>query len=331
MFDITGGDKSMKSMTMDTIPLEKRIIRSKEEGFSLRTDDIEGAQPRHREVKPRNTFFDTSDIEGSKPSPIIDRTKPAVDHMDVSDIDGAKPRIQRNLPHSDRHVNPLMPVYDLPSYEEKPVPVPRFIRDQMAIDDIPGSHPRSYKSEKPPRQLMDISDISGARPKQTRIIRDAKDRTFDVSDINQDGVFKTKRMTDPLNPKYFFDGHEQTDDFGKPGTNYKTRNGMTDLSLKTDDIEGAKADTVTRCYREFRVGKTEDESAEGMTSLWTQSMAAQDEELRRQRLRDEKRGQRISEMENRNLHGEHICQDVIQATLRKQRDDARFHQRKVSR
>ena len=165
VFDFTGGESEMHSMTMQTIPKAKNIVRSEGQNFSLRTDDIKGAQPSPPKKKSSFDFYNPDDIDGSKSKPNVDKTKQPKDIMSVKDIQGATPSIQRSLPHSNRHSNPQNPVYDLPSYKEEPIPVPKFIRDNINYDDIPGVHPKSYKTDKPPKDTLKVDDIPGAAPK----------------------------------------------------------------------------------------------------------------------------------------------------------------------
>ena len=222
VFDIAGGEKNMSSMTMCTIPKKETMIRSNDQNFSLRTDDIPGAKPRGPPVQRHRDFFYTDDIEGTKPRVNDYKTKKPIDNFSVKDIPGASPAIQRSLPHSERHTNPLNPVYQLPSYQDnEPIPVPKFLRDNINYDDVEGVHSKSYKSDKPPKDILKTDDICGAHPK--RLIKEFRgNRTLDVKDINEDGVFKTRRETNPLNPDYFYDGQHYPKDFGIQKSNYKT-------------------------------------------------------------------------------------------------------------
>lgn len=317
VFDITGGDNSMKTMYLATIPKTKQLIRSEGQNFSLRTDDIEGAQPRGPREQKRRDFYFTDDIEGAKPAPAFDRNRNPGNPLALDDIDGAKPRIQRNLPNSNRHTNPLNPVYELPSFKEEPAPVPKFLRDNINYDDIPGVHPKSYKTDKPPRDIMKTDDIC------KRVISPVKEfyygnRAMDVSDINNDGVFKTKRHLDPLTPNYFYDGRTLEQDFGLHKSRYLSRRDNIDLSLRTDDIDGAKADSSTTSYRTFKSKPLDYEMYKANTSLQLPSMLKQEKELERQRKIDEMRGEKIRKFENRHLHVDTV-NDCIQNDLLQRR------------
>ena len=104
-------------MNLSVIPNKKPLDRKLGENYSLRADDINGPKPK-LVAHERDFIMDTSDIEGTKSKPLVDKSKPAKNLLYLDDIDGAKPRIIRQLPHSKRMINPGDPVYDLPSYEE---------------------------------------------------------------------------------------------------------------------------------------------------------------------------------------------------------------------
>lgn len=323
IFDITGGEKNYQSMTLQTVPVEHHIIRTQNENFSLRTDDIDGARAKPFTGKLRNTFYDTTDIEGSSPQNSYDITKPPFDIMGHDDIEGSKPRIRRNMPHSNRHTNPLNPNYELPKTKQEPPPELPFIRDNINYDDIPGVHPRSYKPVKPARDIMKVSDIEGAHPThRNREIRESHNRQFDVSDINNDGDFHSKRHTDPLDPQFQIYGEILENDFGKSHSNYLVRKGQIDYSLQTQDIEGAQADTSTLFYRTYRPPKPIDEKDENThpapTSVELPSMILQGPEIEHQKQVDHIRAEKIRMLENRHLQKKPNV-DPIQGLLREQR------------
>ena len=323
VFDITGGEKSYQTMNLNTIPKDPPIIRSRNENFSLRTDDIVGAQCRKDTRPTRNFTLNISDIEGSSSKPMVNHSKPPFDIMSVDDIQGAKPKICRSLPHSNRHTDPQNPVYQLSQKPEEPIPVPKFVYDGFNFDDIPGVHPKTYKTTKPPKDIMKVSDIEGSQPRNRQRNLDPQNRILDVSDINNDGLFKTKRHLNPLNPEYHINGETLIADYGISHTNYKSRNtGETDYSLKTQDIDGARADSQTRWYRTFKPPpppKEEDEYQPQPTSLMLPSMKKQAFELEKQQLMYKMRGERIQRFESRHLKQDSDHIDPIQGLLRNQR------------
>jgi len=97
---------------------------------------------------------------GSKPRALhIGLNKPFGSLVN-DDIEGSKPNIMKfstTRPAS----NPLAPEYKLQSFTMLEPPVPRFIRDQMNIDDIVGSKPRVERYMET-RDLYNVNDIVGA-------------------------------------------------------------------------------------------------------------------------------------------------------------------------
>ena len=168
---------------------------------------------------------------------------------------------------------------------------------------------------------MKTSDISGAQPRRYDTRFDPQNRILDVTDINNDGLFHTRRHLNPLNPEYQFDGQTLKADYGRAHTNYKTRKtGETDYSLKTKDIEGANADSQTQWYRTFKYTPVQDdEPTEESTSVMLPSMKKQTMELERQRALYKMRGERIQRFESRHLKHDATHCDHLQAVLRNQR------------
>ena len=338
VFDITGGESQLRSMNLDTIPNRRPLLKPPSDNFVNRNDDIDGSRHVSRDVHVRD-IMDTKDIDGSRPKPMYDSHKAPVDVMRLDDIDGSRPRVVREVPPSQRVLNPVDPQYDSSdgpydwskwssALDERP----GFIRDNMRNDDVDGASPASYRSDKPPKDLLRIDDIDGARPaRRIRLMKDAVD-TLDVRDINNDGIFKSSRVTDPLNPSYLYDGMMSKDDFGKPSPPLKPHNGP-DRRFNLDDIPGASADCSTNRYKAFRRpqeispdDEINDEKSDNI--LMVPSMKKQTLELERQNQARMLRSEKLRYYENRNLHAEYGTGDPIQGILRKQRE-ARAYNRRV--
>ena len=327
VFDITGGEKEYLTMSLRTIPNRPKIEKSaNERDFTLRTDDIEGASYRPPRIYNHNNFqYDVSDIEGTSSKSMFDKTKKPVDIMNVNDIEGARPYVQRNMPHSNRMTNPLDPQYKLASYKEEPAPKLRFIRDNINVDDIEGTHTKAYYDNKPPKDIMKIDDIQGSHPrKRTFELNGVNRDTLNVSDINNDGIFRSSRRTDPQNPVYLYDGQKiEATDYGRkfpPRHQVEGRN----YSLTTKDIEGAQADTSTQWYRTFKAPPPppppeEEEFKPDMLML--PSMKKQTQLLESQEMLRKYRGERLRYNENRSLYAQRGTGDPIQAMLRQQREN----------
>ena len=336
VFDITGGEKHYLTMSLRTIPKQQPIIKSPNENYNLRTDDIDGAQYKPPKVYNHNFQLDISDIDGTKTKPMVNESKKPVDIMSVDDIEGAKPRIQRQLPHSARITNPLNPQYQLPTKPEPPIPVPKFIRDSVNVDDIPGAHSKSYQTDKPPRDIMNVNDIPGAHPRKRILTLDPDgtcnglkltntcSRSLQVKDINNDGIFKSTRVTNPLNPVYYYDGQKiEATDYGKHFPPNLPKNPI-DFPNSTKDIEGAQADTSTAWYRSFKrppqPSIEEDDNYTPSGVLMLPSMKKQTKDLEMQERLRQYRGDKVRKYENRNLHAAKGTGDPIQSMLRQQRE-----------
>jgi len=287
VFDDGVGPGTLQSMTMRTVPRDPP--RTAPAGFtrSLITEDIPGAQTRL----------------------MYDPSKPPVDVSKISDIPGARPKGHTEFARSHRHSNPVDPVYQLPSSPPVEPIVPRFIRDTMD-NDVPGAHPHVRVWDKPARDIMSVSDIDGARaPPPPK-----RQSTFDVSDINGPHRFRSKRHLNPLTPEYDYPGYEP-DDFGH----------RVEPRLwvhPQEEVDGARADTVTARYRAFRApppAVPERKVDGGMLML--PSMVKQGEEVVAQRRAADARRARLAAFQNRQL-GAHVgAGDPVQAVLRRQRQD----------
>jgi hypothetical protein len=317
VFNITDGKKTYKTMALTTIPKQSHFVRSPSDDRSLRTADIEGAQFQQNPIKTRDHTLNITDIDGTRPSTSYDVRRPPVDILSVHDIEGAQPRIHHNLPHSNRHTNPLNPDYQLPVVEEAPPPELLFIYDGLNYDDIPGVHPKSYKTDKPPRDILKTNDIAGATPR-SRIqgLKSGFRDNLDVSDINNTNKFHTKRQTNPLTPIYEIGGEVLSADYGIAQSNYLMRLDGRDFSLKTDDIDGAHSKPARKCRVVSRLTNLE----EYPTSLMLPSMYQQTSELEHQKKIQKHRSERISRFEHH--HHPHEGQEVgdkLQHIIRNER------------
>lgn len=320
VFDTSGGDTSMQTMYLSTIPKHQNIVRSAGQNYSLRTDDIEGARPSPPPKPHKTDLYYTDDIQGTNSKSNIRHDRKPKDLLNIDDIDGASPAIKRSLPHSERHVNPVDPKYNLPEPKIDDGPPPKFVYNGFDYGDVEGSHPKSYKTDKPPRDPFKLDDIPGAQPKSLTKKFNG-DRSLNVKDINEDGIFKTRRNTNPLFPDYYYDGQTYPRDFGIQSSNYKTRHDNLDLSLKTEDIGGATADSLTAKLRSFRPPSNKDEDDYGKPApvLMVPSMNKAGIELEKKRAIDAKHGEVIRRFENRHLISAAMSVDPAQGALKQQR------------
>lgn len=168
--------------------------------------------------------------------------------------------------------NPLNPKYNLQSVTFVEHEKPKFIRDQLSIDDIPGTRPLKKKQlDFSTRNILDIKDIDGTTAKQRHAARDGKFGTGNYSQMDYRDVthidFKTTRHVNPLQPTYTIrDENKQKVEIGSvfgsipvvlPPARKDER--FTNTSLNTTDIHGCKIGTKglgnfhSRERRGFRV------------------------------------------------------------------------------
>lgn len=63
---------------------------------------------------------------------------------------------------TNRHINPLEPEYNLPSYEPAQFQPTKFLKDPLNNEDIDGAHAKP-KRVYATRDIMAVSDIVGAQ------------------------------------------------------------------------------------------------------------------------------------------------------------------------
>ena len=202
-----------KKQTNWTLPKPQRI-RLEALRPTNRTEDIEGAHSgttAHYHilqlVRNKPDFFATSDIPGAQPQRLHPtRNKPRDTALRVDDIPKARPELHTF--GSSRMTNPLISEYKLASLKQ-PVRIAtpnKFIRDQMAISDIPGTAPgKQTKHSRSPHNILDTTDIPGTSPARSHSRhRSTLSKNMETSDIvrNGESPHRSHRSTDPLAPVY---------------------------------------------------------------------------------------------------------------------------------
>eukprot|EP00357_Protocruzia_adherens_P027080 CAMPEP_0114998538 /NCGR_PEP_ID=MMETSP0216-20121206/15566_1 /TAXON_ID=223996 /ORGANISM="Protocruzia adherens, Strain Boccale" /LENGTH=672 /DNA_ID=CAMNT_0002363153 /DNA_START=143 /DNA_END=2162 /DNA_ORIENTATION=+ len=218
---------------------------------NLRTNDIDGAKPRlqgYRFSQKESYANRSDDIEGSKPKTFYKPVNYGERLLATNDIEGSKPIPKNHFKTTRSPGNPLDPQYKLPTVEQRAVTPPKFIRNNMAVDDIDKAQPNRYHRFLG-RKTNDISDIDGASPKSSQHRTSDRPNLMDVKDINYDQRSPSAgRGYNPLDPVY-----ETTDEYGrkikigaidgsKPKALPKKRQNPSS-SLNTNDIAGATSGT----------------------------------------------------------------------------------------
>jgi len=144
-------------------------------------------------------------------------------------------------------VDPLDPHYELPKFEERPPTPPRFLRDSVAVDDIPGAAPKDYYTKQVRDLNLDVSDITAPSKPRRELVPRAQELMMDVRDINT----RSRRIQDlrpatcdPSQPEYAWPSAEKPPDRGLvlktdcfAGRDYVHD---ADFSLHTQDLAGMK-------------------------------------------------------------------------------------------
>ena len=252
-------------------PIKKinQIDTKRDWSANLYNLDIESSVPKRNNIFTYKKDFinKTDDIEKAKPKKEFILEKPNF-ILDISDIERAHPK--KLFWNSQRHVNPLNPVYKLPSYiKADPNTPPKFIRNQIDISDIAKTRPKKLYPLKM-RPFKSYDEIKGVHPKKAYVRKKIHD-SLNYSDLNI--KIKKFRNTNPLEPQYEkpYDGIIKGNKPYLPLYHLKLDNSKNNLNINdiygtapgslnhyanfrydnkqrfdTRDIEGASADTKKR-------------------------------------------------------------------------------------
>jgi hypothetical protein len=112
-------------------------------------------------LRSKQSINDISDIDGAQPKQYRQRNYVS-NGLKIDDIDGTKARVHDRFLRTNRHVDPMNPSYKLPTTEITPYEPPKFQRDTLEIDDIPGTRPKQ-RAVIANRDALHIDDIEGSR------------------------------------------------------------------------------------------------------------------------------------------------------------------------
>ena len=177
-----------------------QITTNRDWSLNLYNLDIPGAFPRKYSLyvnKPDYTNKN-DDIEKSSPNSGIKFLNKPNYNLSNEDIELSKPNC--NKLKIKRITNPLMPKYNLSKKQEIEIPPPKFIRDNINIDDIIGSKPKKFISNSFLRDNLNKDDLKDSFPKK-RYERKKFYDNFNYKDINQK-MSSITRLINPLSPIY---------------------------------------------------------------------------------------------------------------------------------
>ena len=249
-----------------------------------RCNDIEGATSSVPYAsKYTNKPDNMPDVDGSvSKSQTHTRNVPDLS-LHIDDIDGTRHSIKDRMMRTKRHVNPLVPTYELPKYIPSSIPETKFIRNNLDTADIDGSQPKPAKVFEP-RDTMTTRDIEGAQACYRPVYRRARLENSPHEIMGNDGVVfkkerfqdRCKRDTNLTDPVYHVNGIVvANEEKSRPkmlkkliDDNYilKTRDivgaysGFRDEErreirniMSTADVPGAQADTIVHSMKSDRV------------------------------------------------------------------------------
>ena len=143
------------------------------------------------------------DIDRSAPRALHVALHKPENNLNTSDIDGSRPQCVKFTTTRTGH-NPLNPVYQASKVEYRPPTPPKFIRDQMTVDDIDRARPKKdVHANVRTKEVMKIDDIEGSKPR-SRVFNRPRDHSFSTINYNDVSgrLAGSTRTTNPLDPTY---------------------------------------------------------------------------------------------------------------------------------
>ncbi|KAL0236012.1 hypothetical protein GEMRC1_002594 [Eukaryota sp. GEM-RC1] len=234
------GDESFsyKSLYLDTLKAEDLAQRQLNYVHNpLKNSDIDLSCPKFRHNRFLRDNISVGDVDRSCPKVLHPTKSKNAPYLYYRNDDIEKSRPPDNKP-SNRCTNPVDPVYPLPSYVERPITPPKFLRDSLNVTDIEGTVPVQPKPDNTHDYLYyyDVHKASTA----PKLFTDPRD-ILNVKDINH-VEYKTlpPRFSNPVEPTYILlDGTKVADDplcHPKPAPSALPR-----FNLTVNDIDGAKS------------------------------------------------------------------------------------------
>ena len=155
---------SITSSGMSTLVDQKRPPRPFVVKDTNRVDDIDGARSKvpYADRYCNKPPINTADIAGSVSRPLTHSRNVRDMSLYIDDIDGTRHSIKDRMMRTKRHVNPLVPEYDLPTFVPARVPEFPFLRDSMNNDEVEGSTTKPLQNFQI-RDNISTNDIVGAQ------------------------------------------------------------------------------------------------------------------------------------------------------------------------
>jgi len=155
---------SIASLGAATLPDQKRPPRPFSVKDTNKVSDIDGARSTvpyadRYSNKPQPS---SADIAGSVSRPLTHSRNVRDLSLYIDDIDGTRHSIKDRMMRTKRHVNPLVPEYDLPTFVPARVPDFPFLRETMKNDDVDGAVPKPLQKFEM-RDNISTFDIVGAQ------------------------------------------------------------------------------------------------------------------------------------------------------------------------
>ena len=229
----------------------KKLNTNRDWSLNLYNLDIEGSSPRKfGHFFNKEEFINkNSDIEKSSPKKYDQIINKKSFNLTNDDIEFSKPQCVKNT--SSRHTNPLEPKYNIVNPPILPMTPPKFMRDQINIDDIKGAKPKKIGNEKNLFKEPIIKEIIKDSWPRKPYIRSTK---YDVLDYRDVTIQRIRiRNTNPIKPIYNWSYADNTKSFGPIDGNsplvYSKFLYKNPFNLTNKDIEGTNTGSKYRILK----------------------------------------------------------------------------------
>lgn len=248
------GTRHWRSMALDTLQSDEahRVYDKGRKSYlqpcSLTTEGIALAQPASIYRFLNRGPYKVSSL--SKTWDDLDRPRPWIPahvhrtfhNLTTDDIKGARPNPKNmKLGNAARGTNPLDPAYKLPSCKVSPPLEPKFLRDNLNVDDISGARSRHrvrFAADSPASKEVIEGSFPGWRPAHRRRFgKSVRDLCLQVQDINR----PTRRMLRSGNAQAYL----EIEGTHPKHVKYQIGDVCRNHSLKASDIQGTETGSAS--------------------------------------------------------------------------------------